>query len=99
MDKFASSKSIAILETFDEFLNNRGISIPTSEQEKKENNEPELNSCVIYGMDYAELKDNVEEIIKVPPGGTVGWICPVCGAGMSPYATRCTCRDKFEITC
>lgn len=28
------------------------------------------------------------------PPATLGWICPNCGAGMSPYATRCGCKDS-----
>ena len=38
-------------------------------------------------------------IIKTVPPAQVGWICPKCGAGMSPLATRCPCQDKWEVTC
>ena len=33
--------------------------------------------------------------------GNYGWICPVCGAGNSPYSTICPCRTypNMEITC
>ena len=30
----------------------------------------------------------------------VGWKCPNCGAGMSPFAHRCGCVDPpFTVTC
>lgn len=28
-----------------------------------------------------------------------GWICPVCGRGLSPFTRVCPCNDKWEITC
>ena len=28
-----------------------------------------------------------------------GWICPVCGRGLSPFTSVCPCKDKWEITC
>ena len=28
-----------------------------------------------------------------------GWICPVCGRGLSPFTNVCPCRNKWEITC
>lgn len=32
--------------------------------------------------------------------GMVGWICPVCGKGLSPWTSECSCRgSKLEITC
>ena len=33
------------------------------------------------------------------PGGMVGWTCPVCGRGLSPFTTVCPCKDKWEVTC
>jgi len=26
------------------------------------------------------------------PCGAIGWVCPVCGAGQSPFVERCPCR-------
>lgn len=32
-------------------------------------------------------------------GGLMGWICPVCGRGLSPYTNSCPCVLNREITC
>lgn len=32
------------------------------------------------------------EPTKAPqPAGPSGWVCPVCGSGLSPFMTRCPC--------
>lgn len=36
-------------------------------------------------------------IIKTVPPAPVGWICPKCGAGMAPWATRCPCQE-WKVT-
>ena len=30
-----------------------------------------------------------------------GWVCPVCGRGLSPYTQSCPCKGmpKYEVTC
>ena len=29
----------------------------------------------------------------INPPKMVGWICPVCGRGLSPYTTVCPCKN------
>ena len=36
------------------------------------------------------------------PPTMVGWICPICGRGLSPFTTVCPCKNDqkgYEITC
>lgn len=35
------------------------------------------------------------------PAGMVGWICPVCGRGNSPFSSSCPCKPfpQYNITC
>ena len=37
----------------------------------------------------------------INPPTISGWICPVCGRGLSPYTSVCPCKGypKIEITC
>ena len=36
----------------------------------------------------------------VEPTGLIGWICPICGCGLSPYTSVCPCMQKpFDIIC
>ena len=29
--------------------------------------------------------------------GPTGWICPVCGAGISPFVTKCQCIFGYTL--
>lgn len=55
-----------IIEVFEDFLERRGVEIPTSVQEMKEEDNYEGNSAIIYGMDYAELEEGIAEVLKMP---------------------------------
>jgi hypothetical protein len=36
--------------------------------------------------------DSCEGCNPKPPAGMLGWICPVCGRGMSPFSSSCPCK-------
>ena len=38
--------------------------------------------------------------LKKQTAGMYGWICPKCGAGLSPFTTICPCNmPRWEVTC
>ena len=45
--------------------------------------------------------DNMATAETPPSGGVTGWVCPVCGRGLSPYTAVCPCRNGkgWEPTC
>lgn len=46
-----------------------------------------------------DLKKLIEES-EQKPIGLVGWVCPVCGRGNSPYTSTCPCiQGHGQITC
>lgn len=60
------------------------------------------------------LRDDIHEIYVYDDDGKrikwikesdapkmTGWICPVCGRGLSPWTTVCPCKGypKMEVTC
>lgn len=57
-----------------------------------------------YQTDYLKkttlTNENISETINAPK--MMGWICPVCGRGLSPFTTVCPCKNDgkgWEITC
>ena len=69
------------------------------------------NECTLYPNDcLGDDCDNGAVIhIKEAPtieavpsySGLIGWVCPVCGRGLSPYTAVCPCQNQkgWEITC
>lgn len=52
-----------IIDIFDDFLEERGVRIPSSDEEMEENGELEGNDARIYGTDYGFLQEKLEELL------------------------------------
>lgn len=62
--------------------------------------------CTICGYSESSIsnlpKTATNDLVNRPennPGGLIGWICPKCGRGLSPFTNYCPCSVKWEITC
>ena len=61
----------------------------------------------VFGAETPEDKKLVDNYVrKLQPlriGGSLkGWICPVCGRGLSPYTSVCPCKGfnpGWKVTC
>ena len=54
-----------IIDVFEHFLEARGVSIPSSEKDKRENDPDwETNPYRIWGDDYYELRSDIESMLK-----------------------------------
>lgn len=57
-----------------------------------------------FATETEENKELIDDYIKkLQSSGTLkGWICPVCGRGLSPYTSVCPCRGfnpGWKVTC
>lgn len=94
-----------ITESFNK-LNN--MALPTSHipdisgEASRRFNEALKNRWHVSEEDRKEMMDLVDKVIEKSKlhTGSRGWVCPNCGCGMSPSATRCPCADpRPRITC
>ena len=53
-----------IIEVFENVLSERDIVIPTSVKEMEDDNSAEGNDAVLYGSDYGEILDGIEEVLR-----------------------------------
>lgn len=44
---------------------------------------------------YTQTVESKSETINAPK--MVGWICPICGRGVSPYTTVCPCKEYGKV--
>lgn len=57
-------KTLEIIEAFEDFLQARGIRIPTSDAEMEADGTIDGNEALIYGSDFGELQEAIEWILK-----------------------------------
>ena len=64
-------------------------------------NQEECKTCA-YNLDcdrvFCPKEIQIPESEPAPAGGLMGWICPVCGRGLSPYTSSCPCAINRKIT-
>lgn len=50
---------------------------------------------------HRALREALDRVQTIEPSGLTGWICPICGRGLSPFTYVCPCQGGkgWEITC
>lgn len=70
--------------------------------EKKRRGENKMNEM---NENINTTTPNINQITSetINPPKMVGWICPVCGRGLSPFTNICPCKGyidgEWKITC
>jgi hypothetical protein len=51
--------------------------------------------------DDCHIKHNATRVFNNKPLNAIGWICPVCGRGLSPLSSFCPCMGypNYNVTC
>lgn len=60
--------------------------------------DPTCHDCNLSSSATGCLKHAMTITVTTPdiskPPLMMGWVCPVCGAGVSPYITLCPCKPN-----
>lgn len=47
--------------------------------------------------EFAETEKAKSKTTDIKNSSMVGWVCPVCGRGLSPWTSCCPCKIDSEI--
>lgn len=82
-------------------------------QEHQQHNDKQLNNSITTNLNqcnkcfrpfYDDHKSTATPLLckcfeyKRIAGANVGWICPNCGTGLSPYTSQCNCKRNYTIS-
>lgn len=62
--KYTEKVSINIMDVFEEFLEEHGITIPCEDEDEEKDRKEDECSARIYGSEYYELENRIQEILK-----------------------------------
>lgn len=59
------------------------------------------NTCPKCNMPYTSGGCGCPLFRHEKPAGLQGWVCPVCGRGLSPFTQFCPCKGypEMKVTC
>lgn len=52
--------------------------------------------CVKCGKSKLGSNETSCNCSKIEKSPMVGWVCPLCGSGLSPHTSRCACKDNYS---
>lgn len=62
--KYTEKVSINIMDVFEEFLEEHGITIPCEDEDEEKDRKEDECSARIYGSEYYELESRIQEILE-----------------------------------
>ena len=51
------------------------------------------------GCTYSQINKPIPNVPTPTLTGMTGWICPKCGAGVSPFTIVCPCSINYNVIC
>lgn len=62
--KYTEKVSINIMDVFEEFLEEHGITIPCEDEDEEKDRKEDECSARIYGSEYYELESRIQEFLE-----------------------------------